>query len=132
MRPYHFFHHPPDGFGFWHGGWLALMSLVTPLLLALPLLALLGLVLWLSRRGLLDQFGGWLPAGPGRSASAVETLRQRYARGEIDDDTYATMLDRLNSAIPDQPRAATDDDAYRVNDDERRFRARPDVPVDWS
>ena len=37
--------------------------------------------------------GGMPPVQP----SALETLRQRYARGEIDADTYEQMLERLES-----------------------------------
>jgi hypothetical protein len=30
-------------------------------------------------------------------------LRQRYARGEIDADTYQQMLERLQASYPDEP-----------------------------
>ena len=32
--------------------------------------------------------GGWGQGGPGHRTDALETLRERYARGEIDDAEY--------------------------------------------
>ena len=133
MRPYHFYHHPPDGYGVWHGGWLGLASLALPLLLfALPLLAVLALLLWSARHNFFDRLGGWLPATPGRSASPVETLRQRYARGEIDEDTFDAMLDRLNSSGREQVNQNYAGDTNGETREEERFRPRPDLPIDWS
>jgi len=131
MRPYHFYHHPPDGFGVWHGGWLGLASLALPLLLfALPLLALL---LWLAWRSFGVRRGGWLPATSAAApASAVETLRQRYARGEIDENTFGAMLDRLNSSGHEQLNQDYVEDSYRETRHEEVFRPRPDLPIDWS
>ena len=133
MRPYHFLHHPPDGFGAWHGGWLGLASLALPLLLfLLPVLAVLALLLWSARHSFFDRLGGWLPATPRGSASAVETLRQRYARGEIDEDTFDTMLDRLNSSGREQVNRGYVGDSYGETSNEETFRPRPDLPIDWS
>ncbi len=133
MRPYHFYHHPPDGFGAWHGGWLGLASLALPLLLfVLPLLAVLALLLWSARHSFFDRLGGWLPATPRGSASAVETLRQRYARGEIDEDTFDAMLDRLNSSDQEQVNQGYTGDMNRETREEDQFRPRPDLPIDWS
>lgn len=59
-------------------------------LAALALIAWL-LIRWLDRRG---------TGGRGQSASAPtaqETLRQRYARGELDTTTYERMRERLGS-----------------------------------
>lgn len=133
MRPYHFFHHPPYGFGAWHGGWLGLASLALPLLLfLLPVLAVLALLLWSARHSFFDRLGGWLPATPRGSASAVETLRQRYARGEIDEDTFDAMLDRLKSSNREQVNQDYVEDSYRETRHEEAFRPRPDLPIDWS
>ncbi|HEY1389207.1 MAG TPA: SHOCT domain-containing protein [Ktedonobacterales bacterium] len=133
MRPYHFYHHPPDGFGVWHGGWLGLASLALPLLLfALPVLAVLALLLWSARHSFFDRLGGWLPATTGGSASAVETLRQRYARGEIDEDTFGAMLDRLNSSGHEQVNQDYVEDSTRETPEDEQFRPRPDLPIDWS
>ncbi|HEX8727357.1 MAG TPA: SHOCT domain-containing protein [Ktedonobacterales bacterium] len=133
MRPYHYFHHPPDGYGVWHGGWLGLASLALPLLLfVLPVLAVLALLLWSSRHNFFDRLSGWLPAAPRETASAVETLRQRYARGEIDDDTFDAMLDRLNSSGREQANQDSAGDIYRETGEEEQVRPRPDLPIDWS
>ncbi len=133
MRPYHFFHHPPDAFGVWHGGGLGLASLALPLLLfVLPVLAVLALLLWSARHNFFDRLGGWLPAAPGGSASALETLRQRYASGEIDADTFETMLDRLNSSGREQANQDSAGDIDRETRQEEQYRPRPDLPIDWS
>ena len=133
MRPYHFYHHPPDGFGVWHGGWLGLASLALPLLLfLLPLLAVLALLLWSARHNFFDRLGGWLPATPGGPASPVETLRQRYARGEIDEDTFDAMFDRLNSSGHEEVNRNHSGDLSREAHEEEQFRPRPDLPIDWS
>ena len=133
MRPYHFYHHPPDGFGVWHGGWLGLASLALPLLLfVLPLLAVLALLLWSARHSFFGRLGGWLPATSGGPPSAVETLRQRYARGEIDEDTFDAMLDRLNSSGREQLNQDYTGNMNRETREEERFRPRPDLPIDWS
>lgn len=53
------------------------------------LIALVGLVWSLGQRG------GWF-GGAGRTEDRAEaTLRERYARGEIDDATYQRMREEL-------------------------------------
>jgi len=100
------------------------------LLFALPLLALL---LWLAWRSFGVRRGGWLPATSAAApASAVETLRQRYARGEIDENTFGAMLDRLNSSGHEQLNQDYVEDSYRETRHEEVFRPRPDLPIDWS
>ena len=131
MRPYDVMRHPPGGFGFWHVGWHELFGLALPVLFALPFLALLVALLWPARHALLGRLGN-RPYNPYiqpqaaqliEADSAVEMLRQRYARGEIDGDTYAAMLDELNAS-----------EGYRARENEPppQYRPRPDVPVDWS
>ncbi|RMG18657.1 MAG: SHOCT domain-containing protein [Deltaproteobacteria bacterium] len=65
-----------DGYG--HMGWMALWWVVG--------LALLVALVWVIARA---------AAGPGeraRGESPEEILKQRYARGEIDRETYEQML----------------------------------------
>jgi putative membrane protein len=52
----------------------------------LPILLVVAAVIWLLR------------GGPGRGArdSAEQALRERYARGEVDDETYRRMLAELH------------------------------------
>ena len=40
---------------------------------------------------------------PVRPPSALETLRQRYVRGEIDEPTYQRMYEQLLARIPIAP-----------------------------
>ncbi|HEX6799410.1 MAG TPA: SHOCT domain-containing protein [Ktedonobacterales bacterium] len=65
-------------------------------------LALLGLLVWALVR--------WLGRNPARGtaspappASALELLKQRYARGELDEPTYLRMREQLD-APETQPR----------------------------
>jgi putative membrane protein len=67
-------------------------------------LALLGLAIWAVARLLSNRepMGRSPVSGP----SAMEILRQRYARGEIDDATFAQMRERLEGgqrAVSDAP-----------------------------
>lgn len=131
MRPYEVMRHPPGGFGFWHVGWHDLFWLALPVLFVLPLLALLVALLWPARHALLGRLGNrpenaYYPPPVGQTAgatSAVELLRQRYARGEIDRDSYAAMRDELHVSTPDQPQR---------DGPPQQYRPRPDAPIDWS
>ena len=59
------------------------------------------LVSWLSRRNV--PIVGYHPTPPPTQLSALEILRQRYARGEIDDATFQQMRERLQaSAAPEE------------------------------
>ena len=53
------------------------------------LLALVAAAWWFAQRG---RGAGWLP--PGRDP-AEEVLRERFARGEIDEQTYLRQLETL-------------------------------------
>jgi putative membrane protein len=77
------------GYGFSWGGML--LMLVSWLVWA----ALIGLLVWALIRWL--TVGTLRTGGPGSTAgpSAIETLRQRYARGEIDGPTFDQMRERL-------------------------------------
>ncbi len=84
-----------DG-GMMGGGMMAAMGiwalLLIATLLAVLVLSALGSV-WLVRR--LRQDVGGSPVSP-NGDSAHDTLRQRYAAGEIDDDEYERRLSALN------------------------------------
>lgn len=67
--------------GGWHMGWMAIGWLVVPLLLVL--------FVWPLLRGARD------PNGPSESPERV--LKSRYARGEIDRETYLRMLSDLKA-----------------------------------
>jgi putative membrane protein len=79
------------GYGFgW--GWL-LMSLGTILWIAVLVVLVWVLIRWLTTRTTtpVPPPGSGVPSGP----IALEILRQRYARGEIDTATFAQMRERL-------------------------------------
>jgi len=75
----------------------------------------LGSILWIAAIGLLIwAIARWLshraPTNyfpSERGPSALELLRQRYARGEIDETTYQQMRERLGAA--NEPQATTSD-----------------------
>jgi putative membrane protein len=81
------------GYGFaWPG--MVLMMLSGLLWLAVIGVAIWALVRWASRDATMRGQPG---ATPGREPSAMETLRQRYARGEIDTATFEDMRARLEA-----------------------------------
>ncbi|HZC07327.1 MAG TPA: SHOCT domain-containing protein [Ktedonobacterales bacterium] len=69
--------------------WMSLGGILWIVALGLVIWAL---VRWLGHRTPMNS----LP--PERELSALEILRQRYARGEIDATTYEQMRERLESA----------------------------------
>lgn len=80
-------------------GWPAMLWMGLGGIFWLVVLGLLAwaLVRWLSGRTIVNN-----NRVPGQELSALELLRQRYARGEIDEATYAQMRERLQ-APPAQP-----------------------------
>ncbi len=102
MRPGHFLPH----FGF---GWPLWPHLLWAGLAGLFWLGLLGLLIWaalrLFRRRPVAPYGGpWQAyAAPPAGQSAIEILRERYARGEIDAVTFQQMLERLHASTPPPP-----------------------------
>lgn len=68
--------------------WMAVWNLFWLVLLGLAIWAL---VRWLTRFTSERTRRDGSPAGP----SALEILRQRYARGEIDTETFEHMRERL-------------------------------------
>lgn len=74
-----------------------------PMLGTLFWIALLGVLVW----ALLRLFAtrntpiiGYHPTPPPYQPSAGEILRQRYARGEIDEATFQQMRERLEASTP--------------------------------
>src|SRR5215475_1087010 len=87
------------GYGYgWQGMlWMGLSGLFW--------LVVLGLVIWLLMRWLTRNSHLTAPPYPGTPPaplSALEILRQRYARGEIDTETFQKMRVQLEEAnVPD-------------------------------
>ena len=82
------------GYGFgW--GWL-LMSFGMVLWIALLVVLVWALIRWLTSKTStpMPPVTGTPPSGP----SALEILRQRYARGEIDTATFEQMRERLEAS----------------------------------
>jgi putative membrane protein len=92
---------PMWGYGY---GWAAFIGSVLWGLFWIGLLILLiwAIVRWVNSRGA-GPFQPWMgqpPAGP----SALEELRRRYARGEIDATTFDQMRERLEASYrPKEP-----------------------------
>ena len=79
------------GYNGW-GGWLV-MSLGTILWIALLVVLVWALIRWITNKTTAVPPRDYTvpPIGP----SALEILRQRYARGEIDTATFEQMRERL-------------------------------------
>jgi putative membrane protein len=60
-------------------------------------LVLLGLAIWLLIRWLTRSMTPATPPAPPALPSALEILKQRYARGEIDTPTFEAMRERLQA-----------------------------------
>src|SRR5215475_7829455 len=68
----------------------------------------MGLLIWAILRLVRGRPGApWqgYAAPPYGGPTATEILRQRYARGEIDAETYQQMLERLQASVPPAPEA---------------------------
>lgn len=80
------------GYGFgWFG--MTLMMLGSTLWIALLIVLAWALIRWLNHRTT-------RPIQPGNGLTAMEILRQRYARGEIDTATFEHMRERLEATAP--------------------------------
>jgi putative membrane protein len=89
------------GYGY---GWLAFLWNIFWIVFWIGLLSLViwALVHWFSNRGV-SPFQPWTRQPPAES-SAMELLRQRYARGEIDAATFDQMRERLEASYhPKEP-----------------------------
>jgi putative membrane protein len=80
--------------GYWFGGltWLV-MPVVMLLVLALAVALVWTLVRWLTRKATLPAPHDAYPMA--NEPSALEVLQLRYARGEIDTQTFENMRERL-------------------------------------
>lgn len=92
-------------------GWPAMLWMGFGGILWLVVLGLLvwALVRWLGGRSGTSSYPPvqpMQPAQPMQGPSAMEILRQRYARGEIDATTYEQMRERLEASA--QPPASSD------------------------
>ncbi len=81
----------------WYGyGWGAMLLMLLSMLLWV---AVVGLLVWALVRWLAVGAGGTGAPGAGPTGpSAIEILRQRYARGEIDATTFEQMRQRLEGS----------------------------------
>jgi putative membrane protein len=88
--------------GFGHGLGLFMPFLLLGRIFWIVILGLLiwGLIRWLSTRSRHVHMPYYTPGMPPAqpSASAMEILRQRYARGEIDTATFESMRERLENS----------------------------------
>ena len=76
---------------------------VIPMLGTLFWIALFGVLVWALLHWLNTRntpIIGYHPTPPPYHPSAGEILRQRYARGEIDEATYQQMRERLEASTP--------------------------------
>lgn len=94
------------GFG-WGGMLLMMLSMVFWALVV-------GLLVWALIRWLVVRSpSGGAPWGPPSGPSAMEILRQRYARGEIDAATFDQMRERLEASGTGSAARASDPLASR-------------------
>lgn len=90
------------GYGFsWGGMFLMLLGMV--LWIALLVILVWAVIRWLDRRTNLPGSPG--SGTPVNQPSALEILKQRYARGEIDTPTYEQMRERLEASTMHEPQS---------------------------
>ena len=85
------------GYGYW---WPMMIVGIIGMTLWIVVLAAIiwGVVRWLSRKTTPPTWQQTAP--PASGPSALEILRQRYARGEIDATTFEQMRERLEASDP--------------------------------
>ena len=83
-------------FEFAHGWWSVMPFMFFQLVFWVALIAA---VIWALSRWLHNPTAGMPPTAyqPGNAPSALEILCQRYARGEIDTNTFEQMRERLEA-----------------------------------
>ncbi len=93
-HPWIYGHPWGDGFGWWPGTLLSVLSSVFLLALLIGLvLALLRWIIPYLKPIIADIFGR-----PPADLSPLEILRERYSAGEIDDITFEQMRERLEAS----------------------------------
>ena len=92
------------GYGFSWGG-MFLMLLGMALLIALLVVLAWALIRWIDRRNTVPSTQ--VPGMPASGPSAMEILRQRFARGEIDTATFEQMRERLEASGTRDNQSAT-------------------------
>lgn len=97
------------GYGFSWGG-MVLMILGGVLWIALLVVLVWAVIRWLGRRTNVPSFPG--AAVPVDHPSALEILRQRYARGEIDTATFEQQRERLEASAIQEPPAMAREVTY--------------------
>jgi putative membrane protein len=80
--------------GGYSGIWMLLGTVLT--------LGFLAFLIWAISRTVLHQTPSVPLPPPNRTDSALEILRQRYARGEIDAETFRQMQATLQDSSPSQ------------------------------
>ena len=85
--------------GGWNHPWLWL-------LLLLMVAAAIAVLIWALLRGSHAGYRPMPPPGP-PSDPAIETLRMRFARGEIDSDEYAARAAQLSGFVPPTSQSPT-------------------------
>lgn len=83
--------------GYDYGWSWPLMSFGMVLWIALLVVLAWALIRWLDRRTNMPGSSG--PTTPASGPSALELLRQRYARGEIDTGTFEQMREHLEASV---------------------------------
>jgi len=92
------------GYGFSWGG-MFLMMLSMALWIALLVVLVWALIRWLDRRNTVPSTQ--VPGMPASGPSAMEILRQRFARGEIDTASFEQMRERLEASGTRDNQSAT-------------------------
>src|SRR2546421_11281355 len=100
--------------------WALIHLIGTALWIALFIILVVVLMSWLCRKRM-HMFQGhchcrcrchghsyYRPPSPPSHLDALEILRQRYARGEIDDMTFQHMRERLGASTEPQPERPRD------------------------
>jgi putative membrane protein len=81
-----------------HFFWVLIPLLGTIVWIALLVVLVWALLRWLTTKNI--PVIGYHPTPPPYQPSALEILRVRYARGEIDEVTFQQMRERLEASTP--------------------------------